>query len=69
MYVIEYWPNYVDRDESTRKVTQINSLDDLPNVSWLNKSGHGWRVDGKFIRQKDDPWIIAILSDVLTAAN
>lgn len=35
--VREYWPGYINRDESTRNITKINSLDEIYKIDWLLK--------------------------------
>lgn len=35
--VTEYWPGYINRDEATRNVTTIKSLDEIYTIGWLLK--------------------------------
>jgi hypothetical protein len=60
MIILEYRPNYFESDIPLRTEV-ITSLANLKDIVWLNKGGHGWRVDGHFIRQADSDLIIAMI--------
>lgn len=66
MYKItEYWPNYFEKSDEPR-IAYVKSLstEELSKIDWLNKSQHGWRLDGMFIKQSDSEIIIAMIRKI-----
>jgi hypothetical protein len=35
--VTEYWPTFVDRDESTRRVTLVKTPEEIPSIDWIQE--------------------------------